>query len=148
VKLAAASGQRLPACATASGKAILAFMPEEMVQQILDRGMPRFTSRTHISPKTFFEDLHSAKEQGFAISEQEFEEAINAVAAPIFDIENQPIASIAVAGPAFRLTHERMIEIGPFIRESVREISQELTMVSNPRVNPLVNALTSQVNDK
>lgn len=132
VKLAAAIGQRLPAFATASGKAILAFLPQEMVLRILNRGMPQFTPYTHISPETIFEDLHLAREQGFAISEQEFEDEINAVATPIFDIEMQPVASIAVAGPAFRLTHERMIEIGPYIREVAREITQELTIVAFP----------------
>ena len=50
VKLAAAIGQRLPAFATASGKAILGFMPEILVRKILDRGMPQLTPYTLISP--------------------------------------------------------------------------------------------------
>src|SRR4030066_2479740 len=46
IKLAAAIGQRLPAFATASGKAILGFMPEGIVQRILDRGMLQYTPYT------------------------------------------------------------------------------------------------------
>ncbi len=41
VKLAAATGQRLPAFATASGRAILAYLPDETVQRILERGLPQ-----------------------------------------------------------------------------------------------------------
>ncbi len=135
VKLAAAIGQRLPAFATASGKAILGFMPEELVQRILDRGMPKLTPYTLNSADILFDDLKSVRELGFSVSEQELEEQINAVAAPIFDQENHPIASIAVAGPAYRLTRERMMEIGPVVVATTREINQEIRMTAIPLVN-------------
>ncbi len=128
VKLAAAIGQRLPAFATASGKAILGFMPEKLVRQILDRGMPQLTPYTLNTPDALFENFKSIRELGYAISEQELEEQINAVAAPIFDQGNHPIASIAVAGPAYRLTRERMREIGPGLVATTREIGQEFAM--------------------
>ena len=139
VKLAAAIGQRLPAFATASGKAILGFMPEEMVRRILVRGMPRLTPYTLISLEDFFENLISVRELGYAISEQELEEQINAVAAPIFDQDNHPIASIAVAGPAYRLNHGRMMEIGPSMVAMAKEISQEIIMATIPLANSAVN---------
>jgi IclR family acetate operon transcriptional repressor len=139
VKLAAAIGQRLPAFATASGKAILGFMPEKLVRCILDRGMPQLTPHTLNSPDVLLKDLNSVKEQGFAISEQELEQQINAVAAPIFDQENHPIASIAVAGPAYRLTRERMMDIGPIVAATAREITQEITIAAVPLAKPSVN---------
>lgn len=133
VKLAAAIGQRLPAYATASGKAILAYLPEKTVQGILNQGMPQLTPYTLISPNSFFEDMHSIRERGFAISEQEFEDDINAIAAPIFDPEGHPIASIAVAGPAYRLNHDRMMEIGQFFIATMGDISQEIKMAAFPK---------------
>jgi IclR family acetate operon transcriptional repressor len=132
VKLAAAIGQRLPAYATASGKAILAYLPEKMVHRILEMGMPQLTPYTQVTPNAFFKDVYSIRERGFAISEQEFEDHINAVASPIFDPEGRPIASVAVAGPAYRLTHERMMEIGPILVATTREISQEVKMIAIP----------------
>ena len=135
VKLAAAIWQRLPAFATASGKAILGFMPEKIVQRILDRGMPQLTPHTVISADNLFKDLNYVRELGFAISEQELEEQINAVAAPIFDQDNHPIASIAVAGPAYRLIRERMIEIGPRLVVTAKEISQEINIAVIPLAN-------------
>jgi len=141
VKLAAAIGQRLPAYATASGKAILAFLPEKMVQRIVDRGMPQVTPYTHVSPNAFFQDLHSIREQGFAISEQEYEEEINAVAAPIFDLEEQPIASVAVAGPAYRLNRERMVEIGPTVVAAAQDITKEIKMAAGSRIAPTAKTL-------
>ena len=136
VKLAAAIGQRLPAFTTASGKAILAFMPHETVQHILGHGMPQYTQRTLRSSEEFFEDLRQVRERGFALDEQELEEGINAVAAPVFDLSNQPIASVAVAGPAYRLTRERMIEIGPLVMTTAQDIAREVEMAAQPEVHP------------
>jgi DNA-binding IclR family transcriptional regulator len=48
------------------------------------------------------------------------------VAAPILDPENNPVASISVAGPAYRLTHESMVEIGPIVQKLANEISREI----------------------
>jgi len=148
VKLAAAIGQRLPAFATASGKAILGFMPENLVQRILDRGMPQLTPYTLNSPEFIFENLKSVRALGFAISEQELEEQINAVAAPIFDQDNHPVASIAVAGPAYRLTHERMMEIGPSVVAVAKEISQEIIMATIPLANSAVHAPAARGNSR
>ncbi len=130
VKLAAATGQRLPAFCTASGKAILAFSPIELVQQVLEHGMPRYTQNTLVSLDSFFENMNQTRERGFALSLQEFEEGINAIAVPILDNRNQPIASVAVAGPSYRLTQERMIEIGNQILAIAREISTEFEMAT------------------
>jgi IclR family acetate operon transcriptional repressor len=132
VKLAASTGQRLPAFATAAGKAILAYLPEQIVKNILERGMQQFTSQTIHEPEILLKDLQQTRKQGFAISEHEYEEEINAVAAPILDANGQPIAAITVAGPAYRLLRERMNEIGPVIVATAREIAQAFEQVSIP----------------
>jgi DNA-binding IclR family transcriptional regulator len=123
VKLAATPGQRLPAFCTASGKAILAFLPEDKMKHILELGMPKYTQNTITSPQAYFEDILHTRERGFAISEQEFEEGINAIAAPIC---NQPVASVSIAGPAYRLTRERMLEIGPDLLITAKNIAMEV----------------------
>jgi DNA-binding IclR family transcriptional regulator len=128
VKLAAAPGQRLPAFCTASGKAILAFLPEENIKHILERGMPGYTQNTLTSPELFFENIRQVRELGFAISVQEFEDGINAIAAPIC---NQPIASISIAGPAYRLTRERMLELGPDLVATAKNIAIEVERTLN-----------------
>jgi IclR family transcriptional regulator, acetate operon repressor len=65
------------------------------------------------------------RERGFAYSEEEFEEGINAVASPILDSKMQPLAAIAVAGPAYRLPVQRLLEIGPSVVEAARKITTE-----------------------
>ena len=128
VKLAAVTGQRLPAFSTASGKAILSFLPEEIVQQLLARGIPQYTPRTLTSPGDLMEDFYRARERGFAISEQEFEDGINAIAAPVFNASREPIASISVAGPAYRLSKERMMEISSSVMDTANKIAHEVKL--------------------
>jgi len=130
VKLAAAPGQRLPAFCTATGKAFLAQLPEEQMQDILKQGLVKYTEHTKIALPDLQEDLRLTRERGFAISEQEYEDGINAVAAPILDVNNYPIAAIAVAGPAFRLSRERMLALGPALRATADTIAREISLSS------------------
>jgi len=126
VKIAAAAGQRLPAFCTASGKAFLAYLPGEQVRLILEQGMPAYTENTRVSPADLDHDLQVTRERGFALSEQEYERDINAVAAPILDAQGCPVAVIAIAGPAYRLSHERMLELGLSIRAATDAIAREV----------------------
>lgn len=128
VKLAAAIGMRLPSYCTASGKAILAYLPGERIKQILAGGMTRYTNCTEVTPESLLKCLHSIREQGFAFSEQEYEEGINAIGAPILDLDGLPLASVAIAGPAYRLTRERMLEICPFLLHTVKSIAEEFNI--------------------
>ena len=128
VKLAAATGQRLPAYFTASGKALLAFAPEEQVRKILADNIAGHSGETGITLSMALEDLGKVAERGYAISEQEYEEHINAVAAPIFDADRHAVASIAIVGPSFRFSGERLPELGESIRKIADDISREAGM--------------------
>ena len=132
VKLAAATGQRLPAYFTASGKALLAFAPEEQVKKILTENMAEHngSGENGLTIPKAMEDLGKIAERGYSISEQEYEEHINAVAAPIFDADRHAVASIAIVGPSFRLSSERLPELGESIRKTADEISREVGMTA------------------
>ncbi len=130
VKIAAAIGQRLPALYTASGKALLAFMPEDQVRSIIERNMAENTNRQNISLSDIQRDLQLTVERGYAIAKQEYEEDINAVAAPIFDVNNQPIASIAIVGPSFRFTEDRLPALGESIRKMTQVIAEEVGLIA------------------
>lgn len=136
VKMAAESGQRLPAFSTASGKALLAFLPEDIMRRVLENGMPQYTPNTILSPEKFFENAQLTRQRGFALSDQEYENEINAVAAPILDQNGHPLASVAVAGPSYRLTHAKMLDIGPSVSAVAKEIAHEFDMAHNPEMHP------------
>jgi IclR family acetate operon transcriptional repressor len=126
VKLAVAIGQRLPAFCTASGKAFMAFLPAAQAEQILAGDLIKYTEHTKVSRAELEEDLRITRERGFAISEQEYERDINAVAAPILNGEGYPVAVIAIAGPSFRLPRERMLELGQSVLATTEAIAHDV----------------------
>jgi len=130
VKIAAAAGQHLPAVFTASGKALLAFMSNEQVRKIIEQNLAESTNRQNASIDYILEDLKLTAQRGYAIAMQEYEEDINAVAAPIFDADNQPIASIAIVGPSFRFTRERLPALGESIRRMTQVIAEEVGLIA------------------
>jgi DNA-binding IclR family transcriptional regulator len=136
VKIAAAVGEQLPVHCTATGKAFLAFFPEDRVAQILSEGLHKYTENTQVSLSDLYQDLRETRKRGFAISEQEYEKDINAVAAPIMDANGCPIAVIAIVGPSFRMPHERMMALGQAICETTGDIAREVGLAALPIVIP------------
>jgi IclR family transcriptional regulator, KDG regulon repressor len=136
VKIAAAVGEQLPVYCTATGKAFLAYLPEYQVKAILATGMAKHTEYTLTTPDALYQDLHEIRRRGFAISEQEYEKDINAVAAPILDMNGCPLAVIAIVGPSFRLSHDLMMRLGQSILETANAITSEVGLAALPIILP------------
>jgi IclR family acetate operon transcriptional repressor len=136
IKIAAAVGEQLPAYCTATGKAFLAYLPEDQVRTILSRGMTKYTEHTVASAEELFNSFREIRSRGFAISQQEYEKDINAVAAPIMDATGLPIAVIAIVGPSYRMSQDRMLELGQIILETAEAIAHEVGISALPVILP------------
>ncbi len=97
---------------TAAGRVLLAFSDPAIVDRIL-AAAPKtpFTSRTKTKIEDIKKDLQQIRKQGYGIDDQELEDGIAAIAAPIFDYENKLSAALAVAGPAYRFTSDYKKEV-------------------------------------
>lgn len=127
VKIAALPGQHLPAYHTASGKAILSLLSEDIVTQIYNKYNLDTDSAREMKLQNFLQELKSIRERGYALDCEDLEPGVNAVAAPILGINHKPIASLAVAGPAYRLSLELMHEIGLKLLETTAEITSKIS---------------------
>lgn len=132
VKISSAPGQRLPVFCTATGKALLAFLPDPQAQDILQSVRRRYTEHTTTALPDILKQLHRIRELGFAISEQEYEIGVNAVAAPILDAQQHPVAAMAIVGPTFRMSTERLLELGPSVRATTDAIARDLGLTLHP----------------
>lgn len=119
-------GDRRPAYCTASGKAMLAHLPDDDVARILDRGMPALTPRTITSPVVMAHQLAVIRAQGFAGDDEERMEGLRCVAAPIFDIEGRIRAAASIAMPAMRAPWPRQQELGREVAVAANAISRQL----------------------
>jgi len=102
-------GGRMPAFATAPGRAMLAFLDEDNAADILRRS-PRhsFTPKTTTGMRALRQELSGIRRQGYAVAvEQCFVGEISA-AVPIVDISGHPIAAINVSVPTSRWTVARV----------------------------------------
>ena len=122
-------GREMLPHSVSSGKALLAYLPEQRVKHILAAGLPRFTERTITDPAYLREELAQIRQRGYAVAREELEEGLSAVAAPIMDHEGCVIAVISVSGPSFRLTEERLVELAEMTREAANAVSRQLGYV-------------------
>lgn len=111
VRTHARIGQRTPLHQFAAGKAILAYLPDERVEEIVDRrGLAAKTDRTITEREELFAQLETIRERGYAFNREESVRGVHAVGAPIRDESGTAIGSISVAGPANRLRDERLTD--------------------------------------
>ncbi|MFC5653708.1 IclR family transcriptional regulator [Paenibacillus solisilvae] len=116
-------GLRNPMYCTGVGKAILAYSPISLVDAVVAEGFTPFTPQTLTSRGALIDDLEHIHTRGYAIDNCEHETEVRCVAAPILNHLKEPIASFSVSCPKWRLSDERIVEIGELIREVSLEIS-------------------------
>jgi DNA-binding IclR family transcriptional regulator len=98
-----------PATTKSNGKAVLAYLPENQVNKILQlEGLPAHTPQSITSVKLFLNELAAIREKGYAIDSEEFQAGISAVSAPLFDSQASPVGTLSIVGPALRLTKEKL----------------------------------------
>ncbi len=116
-------GRHLPAHCTASGKALLAFLPPEAVQSVLSLPLAAYTAKTITSPDQLREELKAIRQRGYALADEEFEEGIWAISAPIRDIDGNVLAALGLPFPTNRLRRNRIPEIAQALLEATDAVS-------------------------
>ncbi len=113
VTLDTQTGKRRYLHCTALGKAILAHLPRERVDEIVDQhGLPEQTRYTITDPESLYTELYSVREEGVAQCHQERVKGLRCVAVPILSDE-RVLGAISVSGPTTRMTEQRIEEIVP-----------------------------------
>lgn len=109
----------------ASGKSILAYLPEERVHEIVDRhGLPQRTPHTIDTREDLFEALEATRERGYAINDEEAVEGARAIGKAVI-VGGEVRGAIAVVGPANRLTDHKL---GDGLVDEVRGAANELEL--------------------
>jgi len=114
-------GKRTEFHSAALGKAILAFLPEEEVQEILvDLDFPEFTDKTITNPDDLREYLDTVVDQGYAINDEEDFRGWKGIAVPILSRDGVE-GAISVAGPKSKINNQQE-SIVQLLKESRDEI--------------------------
>lgn len=128
VRVVSRVGSRLPSYCTASGKVHLAYLSEEEVNEILpNEELKTYTPTTISSRSQLKSQLEAIAEQGYAVDDEELDQGVRCVAAPIRDYTRRIVGAISISGPSMRLTHERIQEeLVPLVLQASDELSTRL----------------------
>jgi len=96
-------GRRIPLYCTAIGKVLLAYLKEDEREQAL-KGVRllAFTKKTLTTRPALQAELDRIREQGFGLDDEENEDGIHCIGAPIFDHTGSIVATLSVSWPGFR----------------------------------------------
>jgi len=102
-------GTRFPAYATSMGRVLLAGLPDaELEEYLASVKLAHLTSRTVSTPAALRAEVLKTRSQGFALVDQELEDGLRAVAAPIRDRSGRVVAAINISAQASRMSLESM----------------------------------------
>jgi DNA-binding IclR family transcriptional regulator len=120
-------GQLTPVHATSSGKILLAHLPEQARADVLAAsGTRKLTPHTLTARPQLERNLAEARERGYAVTLEELEIGLHAMAAPIRSRDGEVIGALSASGPAYRFTEDRMLELAPVLLKGAEEISHRM----------------------
>jgi len=121
-------GARLPGYCTAMGKAILAFLPEDRLAQLIrridfeQRGPNTITDR-----RVFREELARIHETGLAVNDEELAYGLRSIAAPVLSHTGEPIAAVNLAVHRTMASMDELLaHYGPAVTAAAYAISESL----------------------
>ena len=123
-------GSRLPAPWTSMGRVLLAGLPdEELVARLQGLNPQRFTQHTTVDVATLLERIRQARTQGWCLINQELEEGLISIAAPLTNRAGQTVAALNISGQANRTSAEVMqATMLPALLQAARTISRLLSL--------------------
>jgi DNA-binding IclR family transcriptional regulator len=127
VRLFTEIGSQVPAYASASGKAMLAHVPGPVLDDLLaTEPFPARTPHTMTSAEALRTDLDRVRSRGYAVDNEEYEEGVGCVGAPIFNHAGEIEAALSISSPAARLHRIGTPELGELVGRHAAAVSAEL----------------------
>ena len=123
VRLVSYAGRTLPAHASATGKAMLAFAGGQSLQVVLDGGLPALTPQTITDPQVLKDELAKIRQRGYATESEESTSNLSCLAAPVWGSAQEVLAAVTVCIPRAILPADRLPEIRDAVLEAARRLS-------------------------
>ena len=120
-----------PAHATALGKAILAFLADEKVQEIIrQRGLRPCTPNTITDPGVLEEELRQTRARGYALDQEEFFGGVRCVAVPVRGESGRVEGALSISGSVFQVRTENIEHLAGWLQDATFELSGKLGCIA------------------
>lgn len=119
-------GTRLPAAYTSMGRVLLGQLSDPELEAFLDRArLEAFTAASVTTRYALKEQIDSARENGYAIVDQELDSGLRSVAVPVFAGNGQLLGAINISTNAARVSMETLVEVYlPRLQQAAESIRQ------------------------
>jgi DNA-binding IclR family transcriptional regulator len=122
-------GRRTPLHSTSNGKVLLAFMDDAERERLFAQPLERMTSKTVTDPDELRAQLKLVRSRGYAQTQGELEEGLNAVAAPVRQADGEVVAALSVSGPSIRMRSVDLPRIARLTIDAAAAVSHRLGFV-------------------
>jgi len=127
VRIPSSIGRRNPAHCTAVGKVLLAHLPEDQLDDLIKKhGLKAYTQKTIVTPSELKRHLQLVRQRGYAVDDEEIEEGLKCISAPVCDYSGKVIASVSIAGPAFRMADDKIPTLAQIVVATAGRLSSQL----------------------
>ncbi len=123
--------------ATATGKAMLAWLPEDDMRRVLAHGMARFTPKTITEWPDLLEALRHVRRNGYAMDDEEYQPGVICVGAAIRDHNGAVVGAISASTPTMRASDAHLTLVREQVTGAVRALSAELGAQAFPNRAPV-----------
>ncbi|WP_447894693.1 MULTISPECIES: IclR family transcriptional regulator domain-containing protein [unclassified Vreelandella] len=122
-------GTRLPAAHTSMGHVLLAQLPEQALEEYLERiALKRYTDKTLVDKTALKKRLHAVREQGYAVADQELDSGLRSLAVPAFDASGRLLGAINISTNAARVDMDTLLEeYLPLLQQKAAQIRTAIT---------------------
>lgn len=121
-----ALGRSDAAHATATGKAMLAWLPEDEMRRVLAHGMARYTPNTITDWPALIEELRHVRRNGYSMDREEFQPGVICIGAAIRDHNGAVVGAISASTPTMRASDEHLTLVREQVVGAVRALSAGL----------------------
>ena len=129
-------GSMFPAHCTAAGKAILAYMADDEIEELVRRhGLKQYTPFTITQMPNLKENLRLIRQRGYAVDHQELERGLSGVAAPVLSAHERVIAAVGIAGPTLRFRGKELAQKVALATEIGARLSMALGRLEGSQSN-------------
>lgn len=119
-------GVKYPVFCTSLGKCIMAYQPVELVDTLLSSPIEGCTENSITDPEKIRLELSKIRKQGYATEDEEFQEGLFCISAPIRGFKGRVLAAISTTIPKYRLEMDKVPIITEDLIETANKISDEL----------------------
>lgn len=126
-RLATWIGKRMDLHCTGLGKALMAYLPMEEIEQFIEEHrLPRHNDNTLCSRRRLLDELARTAQRGYSVDDEEDEIGLRCIGAPVFGPDDRVIASISVSGTTSQVTPSNLRRLAEQVKQAAAAISQAL----------------------